>query len=99
CVSPEQAGVAGPDAGVTADQLAARHIGMDSRLPSLELTTALRGAQLSWRTPQQSLPQESNPRAVFYRLFGQGDTDEERAAIMRETGSILDRVHEQAARL
>jgi hypothetical protein len=99
CVSPEQAGVAGPDAGVTADQIAARHIGQETRLPSLELTTALRGAQLSWRTPQQSLPQEINPRAVFYRLFGQGDTDAERQAIVRETGSILDRVTSQAQRL
>ena len=47
CVSPEHAGVDGPDAGVTADQFAARHIGQETRLPSLELTTALRGAQLS----------------------------------------------------
>lgn len=99
CVAPEQAGVAGPDAGVTADQLAARHIGQDTRLPSLELTTALRGAQMSWRTPTQSLPQEPNPRAVFYRLFGQGDTDAERQAILLETGSVLDRVTEQARRL
>jgi hypothetical protein len=91
--------VAGPDAGVTADQLAARHIGQDTRVPSLELTTALQGARLSWRTPTQSLPQEANPRAVFQKLFGQGDTDEERAAILRETGSILDRVKGQAARL
>jgi hypothetical protein len=96
CVSPEQAGVAGPDAGVTADQLAARHIGQDTRLPSLELTTSLRGAQLSWRTPTQSLPQEANPRAVFYRLFGQGDTDAERVAIVHETSSILDSVTSQA---
>jgi hypothetical protein len=96
CVSPEKAGADGPDAGVTVDQLAARHIGQDTRLPSLELTTALRGAQLSWRTPTQSLPQESNPRAVFYRLFGQGDTDAERAAIVHETSSILDRVTDQA---
>jgi hypothetical protein len=99
CVSPKQAGVIGPDSGVTADQLAARHIGQETRLPSLELTTAQRGAQLSWRTPTQSLPQEINPRAVFYKLFGQGDTDEERIAIMQETGSILDRVRGQAARL
>src|SRR5690606_16063946 len=99
CVSPKDAGVMGPDAGVTADQFAARYIGQDTRLPSLELTTAQRGAQMSWRTPTQSLPQERNPRTVFYKLFGQGDTDEERAAIMTETGSILDRVQEQAARL
>jgi hypothetical protein len=99
CVKPWDFGAAGPDSGVTADQLAARHIGQDTRLPSLELTTAQVGARLAWRTPTQPLPQEGNPRAVFQKLFGQGDTDEERAAILRETGSILDRVQGQAARL
>ena len=99
CVKPWDHGVAGPDAGVSADQLAARHIGQDTRLPSLELTTALGGARLAWRTATQPLPQEGNPRAVFQKLFGQGDTDKERAAILRETGSILDRVQGQAARL
>jgi hypothetical protein len=99
CVSPKEAGVASPDAGVTADQLAARHIGQETRIPSLELTTSQRGAQLAWRTPTQSLPQEGNPRNVFYRLFGQGDNEAERAAIVKETGSILDRVMEQAVGL
>ena len=99
CVAPWDAGVIGPEAGVTADQIAVRHIGQDTRLPSLELTTSQRGAQVAWRTPKQSLPQEGNPRAVFYKLFGQGDTDEERAAILTETGSILDRVKTQAGRL
>jgi hypothetical protein len=47
---------------------------------------------VAWRTPTQSLPQEGNPRAVFQKLFGQGDTEKERAAILHETGSILDRV-------
>jgi hypothetical protein len=96
CTAPEKAGVAGPDAGVSMDQIVARHIGQETRLPSLEMTTAGRGAQVSWRTPTQPLPQEISPRAVFYRLFGQGDTDEERTAIVRETGSILDRVTSQA---
>jgi hypothetical protein len=99
CVAPKQAGVAGPDAGVTADQFAARHIGQETRIPSLELTTSQRGAQLAWRTPTQSLPQEGNPRNVFYRLFGQGDDEAERAQIVKETGSILDRVMAQAAGL
>ena len=99
CVAPWDAGVIGPEAGITADQYAARHIGQDTRLPSLELTTAQVGAQLAWRTPTQSLPQEGNPRTVFYKLFGQGDTDAERAAILAETGSILDRVKAQANRL
>src|SRR5262249_47430698 len=55
--------------------------------------------RLAWRTPTQSLPQEGNPRAVFQKLFGQGDTDKERAEILAETGSILDRVKGQAQRL
>jgi Protein of unknown function (DUF1552) len=99
CVKPWEHGVAGPDAGVSADQFAARHIGQDTRLPSLELTTAMGGARIAWRTATQSLPQEGNPRAVFQKLFGQGDTEKERAAILHETGSILDRVQGQAKRL
>jgi hypothetical protein len=99
CVKPWDHGVAGPESGVTADQMAARHIGQDTRLPSLELTTSQIGARLAWRTPTQPLPQEGNPRAVFQKLFGQGDTDKERAAILHETGSILDRVKSQASRL
>jgi len=99
CVAPWDAGVTGEEDGITADQFAARYIGQDTRLPSLELTTAQVGAQLSWRTAKQSLPQEGNPRAVFYKLFGQGDTEQERADILAETGSILDRVKDQAARL
>jgi hypothetical protein len=92
CVSP----LVAPGAGVTADQMAVKHIGQETRLPSLELCTALQSAQISWRTPTQSLPQERNPRAVFYKLFGQGDTDAERKAITHETGSLLDRVTEEA---
>ena len=99
CVKPWEHGVTSADAGITADQLAARHIGQDTRLPSLELTTSQQGARRAWRTPTQPLPQEGNPRAVFQKLFGQGDTDKERAAILHETGSILDRVKSQASRL
>ncbi len=99
CVKPWEHGVGEPDAGITADQLAVKHIGQDTRLPSLELTTSQVGARMAWRTPTQSLPQEGNPRAVFQKLFGQGDTAEEREAILAETGSILDRVKGQAARL
>ena len=88
-----------PNSAVSVDQVAARHIGQDTRLPSLELTTSQVGARLAWRTPTQPLPQEGNPRAVFQKLFGQGDTDKERAAILHETDSILDRVQSQAKRL
>ena len=99
CVKVWEHGLASPDAGVSADQFAARHIGQETRLPSLVLMTAMGGARIAWRTPTQSLPQEGNPRAVFQKLFGYGDTDKERADILAETGSILDRVKGQAARL
>ena len=92
CVKPWDFGKAGPDSGVSCDQMAVRYVGQDTRLPSLELTAAQGSARLAWRTPTQSLPQEGNPRAVFQKLFGQGDTDQERAQILAETGSILDRV-------
>lgn len=99
CVAPERAGVDSPDAGVTADQIAARHIGQETATPSLELTTELRTSPISFRTPKQSLPMEYNPRKVFYRLFGQGDTDEEREAITLENRSLLDLVVSQSNRL
>jgi hypothetical protein len=98
-VKPGDFGKGGPDSGVSADQMAVRHVGQDTRLPSLELTAAQGSARLAWRTPTQPLPQEGNPRSVFQKLFGQGDTDQERAQILAETGSILDRVQGQAKRL
>jgi hypothetical protein len=98
-VKPSEFGKASPDAGVSADQIAVRYVGQDTRLPSLELSVGQGSARLAWRTPTQSLPQESNPRAVFQKLFGQGDTDQERSQILTETGSILDRVQAQAQRL
>src|SRR5438477_7790443 len=99
CVKPMEFGKADPNSGVSCDQMAVRYVGQDTRLPSLELTAAQGSARLAWRTPTQSLPQEGNPRAVFQKLFGQGDTDQERAQILAETGSILDRVQVQAQRL
>jgi hypothetical protein len=97
-VKPWDFGKNGPDYGVSADQIAVRYVGQDTRLPSLELTTTT-SARIAWRSPTQPLPQEGNPRAVFQKLFGQGDTAEERAQILAETGSILDRVQGEARRL
>jgi Protein of unknown function (DUF1552) len=98
-VKPWDFGKADKDTGVSADQIAVRYVGQETRLPSLELSVGQGSARLAWRTPTQSLPQESNPRAIFQKLFGQGDTDQERARILAETGSILDRVQGEAKRL
>jgi hypothetical protein len=100
------------DMGTTADQLAARHFGGNTPLPSLELTgeggnaTCGQGATgcgfgstVAFRTPFQPLPMEDNPRKVFYQLFGQGDTTKERKEILAETGSLLDYVMEEGKTL
>jgi hypothetical protein len=103
---------AGAERGITADQLAARHIGQDTPLPSLEISgeggaTACGtgsigcafGGTTAFRTPTQPLPMENNPRKVFYQMFGKGDTTEERAAILADSGSVLDYVMESTAEL
>jgi hypothetical protein len=97
CVSPRQRNMK-TGVGITADQIAARHLGKETSLPSLELCGEP-GGMISFRTPNQPLPMESNPRKAFYGMFGQGDTKEEREAILSTTGSLLDYVRESTASL
>jgi hypothetical protein len=109
CVAPTPGQA--PNAGTSADQVAAQHIGQDTPLPSLELAGEGGGGAcdptfgcgysgtIAFRTPSQPLPMEHNPRKVFFRLFGQGDTADERVAIAQETESILDLVSENASDL
>ncbi len=105
CVAPSR--THDPHAGITCDQVVAKAIGQDTPFPSIELSTengtvcdpaygCSYGHTISFRSPTQPQPMEYNPRKVFYRLFGQGDTEAERAAIQKETGSILDSVSENA---
>ena len=84
--------------GVTVDQIAARHLGKDTPLPSMELCGEP-GGIISFRTPEQPLPMEGNPRKVFFSMFGQGQTNEERRAILTTTNSLLDYVKESTASL
>ena len=97
CVSPRLRN-AKTGVGVTADQIAARHLGKDTPLPSIELCGEA-GGMISFRTPVQPLPMESNPRKAFYGMFGQGDTNEERRTILNTTSSLLDYVRESTASL
>jgi hypothetical protein len=98
CVAPGDVGSQGSDWGVSADQFAARHLGQDNPFPSLELTAETRDGGHSFRTPTQRLPMEYNPRTLFYRLFGPGDSPAERAQILSRTSSVLDRVQSETAR-
>jgi hypothetical protein len=97
CVSPRKRD-AKTGVGITADQIAARYLGKETSLPSMELC-AEPGGMISFRAPNQPLPMESNPRKVFFEMFGQGDTNEERRDILKTTDSLLDYVKESTASL
>jgi Protein of unknown function (DUF1552) len=90
--------------GVTVDQVAARHFGQGSPLPSLELSIEDGGLScgaglscayrntISWQGPKSPLPMENNPQVVFERLFGDGATAQERMARQVEARSLLDSI-------
>jgi hypothetical protein len=103
------------EAGVSVDQIAAAHLGQQTQLASLELgleTTGLAGAcdvgyscayvnTLCWRSATTPLPMESNPRAVFERLFGDSDSTDRatRLARIQQERSVLDSLRESVADL
>ena len=110
CVHPKES--LAPDMAATADQIAAQHIGQDTAYPSLEVATAQghgvgsaceRGygcsysGTLSFRNATTPLPIENNPRQLFLRLFGQGDTLEERKFLAGQTSSLLDMISNETA--
>jgi hypothetical protein len=82
-----------PEAGVSIDQLAARQIGKDTPLSSIELCGEPGGA-VSFNTPSVGLPLEGNPRKVFTTMFGPGDSNAERKNLLESTGSLLDYVRD-----
>jgi len=98
--------------GTTVDQIAAREIGQETRLPSLELGTELLDVvgqcddgfacvyqnSLSWSSPTTPLPYEAHPRKVFDRMFGVGSPEQQGKAL-RKQASLLDRVKTDIARL
>jgi hypothetical protein len=102
-------------AGISADQVAARELGAKTQFGSLELgleEPSLAGGcdsgyscaytnTISWRTPTTPNPTEVNPRAVFERLFGDGETNDAKARLklMKEDRSLLDFVRGDVARL
>ncbi|MGH8637942.1 MAG: DUF1552 domain-containing protein [Burkholderiales bacterium] len=99
--------------GTTVDQVAARQIGHETLLPSLELSMDLLQTvgqcdngyacvyqnNLSWSSPTTPLPAEAHPRIVFERLFGEGGTSADRQAALRRRASLLDAVREDMSRL
>jgi hypothetical protein len=114
-VHPKKTEGADIHAGVSADQVAARALGKETQLASLEIgleMPSLAGGcdsgyscaytnTISWRSPTTPLPMEVNPRAVFERLFGDGESTDPaaRMAAMNDQRSILDYVSGDIDRL
>ena len=99
--------------GTTVDQVAAKQLGLETQLPSLELSMDLMQTvgqcdngyacvyqnNLSWSTPTTPLPAEAHPRIVFESLFGEGGNAFERQAALRHRASLLDAFNQDIARL
>ncbi len=101
------------EAGTSIDQMAAAVLGRDTPLQSLQITldhdiivgscengySCVYQHTFSWKTPTTPMPMESNPRAVFERMFGEGGTAAERMARLRQDRSVLDMAKDDMARL
>ncbi len=84
---------------ISLDQLAAEHMGGETRFPSLALSCE--GFSLSWTRSGAIVPSDSYPSSVFARLFLEGRPDEVQAQArrLRDGRSILDAVRDQASDL
>jgi hypothetical protein len=99
--------------GTTVDQIAAKQLGRETQLPSLELAMDMLQTvgqcdngyacvyqnNLSWSSPTTPLPAEAHPRLVFETLFGEGGSKADRQAALRRRASLLDFVKDDLARL
>jgi hypothetical protein len=101
--------------GISVDQLAAQHVGLHTRFPSLEIGcepglqaggcdsgySCAYSSSISWKTDHTPLVKETNPRQVFERLFGTASAESPEARRRREAEhkSILDYVLDDASRL
>lgn len=102
--------------GISVDQAAAQQIGHATRFPSLELGceqgrsagncdsgySCAYSSNIAWASESSPVGKEINPRLVFQRLFGNGDSGQtERSQAQRDAlrQSILDYVADDAERL
>ena len=101
--------------GQSVDQAIAQKIGQTTPLPSLEIGlqdvrmvggcdsgySCAYSNTISWSSPTTPLPYETNPRRIFERLFGDGETTdpEARAMQLKQNRSLLDFVLQDTQRL
>jgi hypothetical protein len=96
-VQPKKTSGADIHAGISVDQVAAMHIGNQTKFASLELGCEGGGvngdcdsgyscaysSSISWRSAETPVAKETNPRLVFDRLFGNENPDETRESRTR----------------
>jgi hypothetical protein len=110
---PKQTQGSDVEIGISIDQLHAQRFGQDTPLASLELSIEGidRGGgcaynyhcayttSLAWASKSHPLPAIREPRVVFERLFGAGDSPEDRADRRRTGKSMIDWIAEELTRL
>jgi hypothetical protein len=114
-VHPKKTEGADIHAGISADQIAAKKLAQETQFGSLEIgieEPSLAGGcdsgyscaytnTISWRGPTTPNPMEVSPRALFERLFGDGETTDPavRMSRMKQDRTILDFVSDDVSRL
>ena len=87
---------------ISCDQVAAAHLGMKTRLNSLELTCPDGGGHgpglsLAWDAAGNPLPGYSMPLQVYHRIYGDGKTDiKALRQQLKDKKSVLDTANEGA---
>jgi len=92
---------------ISADQVAAAHLGRDTRFASIQLNTPDAqnsghgpGLSLAWDARGKPMAGLENPVAAFHRLFSDDTTPlTERQAMLAQKRSVLDAVLEDARRV
>ena len=88
-------GLAGFKNSISIDQLLASEIGLETRFPSLQLSTD--GSSQSYTSSGIMIPAEQSPSRMFTKLFLEGTAEAKDAQIqkLREGKSIMDTVRDE----
>ena len=90
--------------GTSLDQIAARRLGKDTPIPSMQMCienldqaggcdynyACAYTDTISWASPSEPLPMIRNPRVAFDQLFGAGNNNADRMSRRKANQSILD---------
>ena len=98
--SAQRPGLAGFKNTISIDQQIAKHVGLQTRLPFLALSSR-GGSSLSWTDTGVSIPGENSPERLFKKLFIAGKPSDVQREVegLQRGRSILDTVNRRAEKL